>query len=106
MNRAKKPPGAEAALGVTAAGTIGSTGAAGAIAGLAAASESESNLLVIAIAPGALDVAIAAEEAVDRSLGTADWAMTGGVLAMKKHTGSNTRRAMWSEFAGKVLEKS
>ena len=106
MNRAKKPPGAEGALGVAAAGAIGSTGAAGAIAGLAAASESESNRLVIAIAPGTLEVAFAAEEAVDRSFGTADWAMTGGVQAMKTYTGSNTRRAMWSEFAGKVLEKS
>jgi len=106
MNRAKKPPGAGAAAGVTAAGAIGSTGAAGAIAGVSVASEAESNLLVIATTPGAPEVAGDAE-AVDRfSLGTADWAMTGRVQAMKTHTGSNTRRAMWSEFAGRVLEKS
>jgi hypothetical protein len=104
MNRAKKPPGAEAALGATAVGVAGSTGAAGVIAGLDAASEAEFTLSVITIAPGAVEVG-GAEEAVDCS-GTADWAMTGRVQAMKKHTGSNTRRAMWSEFAGTVLEKS
>jgi len=65
MNRAKKPPGAEATLGVTAAGATGSAGVAGAIAGLAAASDAESNLLLIASAPGALAVAGAAEEAAD-----------------------------------------
>jgi hypothetical protein len=79
--------------------------AAGAAAELAAALEVESKV-GIATAPGALEVAGAADEAIDPSLGTADWAMTGRVQAMKMHTGSNTRRAMWSEFAGRMMEKS
>ena len=85
---------------------IGSAADAGVITGLAGAVETGSSFLVTATAPGALEVAGDAGVGVDPSLGTADWAMTGRVQATKTYTGSNTRRAMWSEFAGRLLEKS